>query len=254
MIHSKRHGEILRLLGEEGTITIASLAERLGVSLETVRRDVKPLTDDGALLKMHGAVSLRSMTGEAPFERRMRENAEAKRLIARMVAATIRDGESIMLDTGTTTSFLARELLGHRRLTVVTNSSDIARTLATVNGNKVYMAGGELRSDSGAAFGVAAIEFVSRFSVSHAVISIGAVDAVAGLTDYELEEAEFARMVLSRGQRTLVVTDHTKFGRQGLVQVCGFDGFSELATDQPPPRDIAAALSQAGARLSIATA
>ncbi|TIS72412.1 MAG: DeoR/GlpR transcriptional regulator, partial [Mesorhizobium sp.] len=62
MIHSKRHGEILRLLGEEGTITIASLAERLGVSLETVRRDVKPLTDDGALLKMHGAVSLRSMT------------------------------------------------------------------------------------------------------------------------------------------------------------------------------------------------
>ncbi|TPO00936.1 DeoR/GlpR family DNA-binding transcription regulator [Mesorhizobium sp. B1-1-5] len=252
MIHSKRHGEILRLLSEEGTITIASLAERLGVSLETVRRDVKPLADDGSVLKMHGAVGLASMLGEAPFERRMRENAEAKRLIARMVAATIRDGEAIMLDTGTTTSFLARELLGHRRLTVVTNSSDIARTLATVNGNKVYMAGGELRSDSGAAFGISAIEFVSRFSVDHAVISIGAVDAAAGLTDYDLDEAEFARMVLSRGQRSLVVTDHSKFGRQGLVRVCGFDGFSELATDQPPPRDIVAALSQAGARLSIA--
>ncbi|WP_434725052.1 DeoR/GlpR family DNA-binding transcription regulator [Mesorhizobium sp. RIZ17] len=254
MIHSKRHGEILRLLNEEGTITIASLAERLGVSLETVRRDVKPLADDGSVLKMHGAVGLASMVGEAPFERRMRENAEAKRLIARMVAATIRDGEAIMLDTGTTTSFLARELLGHRRLTVVTNSSDIARTLATVNGNKVYMAGGELRSDSGAAFGITAIEFVSRFSVDHAVISIGAVDAAAGLTDYELEEAEFARMVLSRGQRSLVVTDHTKFGRQGLVRVCGFDGFSELATDQSPPPDITAALTQAGARLTIATA
>jgi DeoR family glycerol-3-phosphate regulon repressor len=254
MVHSKRHGEILRLLGEEGTITIASLAERLGVSPETVRRDVKPLVDDGSVLKMHGAVGLSSMVGEAPFERRMRENAEAKRLIARMVAATIRDGEAIMLDTGTTTSFLARELLGHRRLTVVTNSSDIARTLATANGNKVYMAGGELRSDSGAAFGISAIEFVSRFSVDHAVISIGAVDAAAGLTDYELEEAEFARMVLSRGQRSLIVTDHTKFGRRGLVRVCGFDGFSELATDRPPPPDIAAALSQGGARLSIATA
>ena len=254
MIHSKRHGEILRLLNEEGTITIASLAERLGVSLETVRRDVKPLADDGSVLKMHGAVGLASIMGEAPFERRMRENAEAKRLIARMVAATIRDGEAIMLDTGTTTSFLARELLGHRRLTVVTNSSDIARTMATVNGNKVYMAGGELHSDSGAAFGISAIEFVSRFSVDHAVISIGAVDAAAGLTDYELEEAEFARMVLSRGQRSLIVTDHTKFGRQGLVRVCGFDGFSELATDQPPPPDIAAALTHAGARLTIAAA
>lgn len=252
MIHSKRHGEILRLLRQEGTITIANLAGRLGVSLETVRRDVKPLTGNGVVVKMHGAVGLPSMAGEAPFERRMRDNADAKRAIARMVAATIRDGESVMLDTGTTTSFLARELLGHRRLTVVTNSSDIARTLATVNGNKVYMAGGELRSDSGAAFGVSAIEFVSRFSVGHAVISAGAVDAAAGVMDYDLEEAEFARMVLSRGQRSIVVTDHSKFGRQGLVQVCGFAGFSELATDRPPPREIAAALDAAGARLVTA--
>ncbi len=203
MNHSKRHAEILRLLQEEGTITIASLADRLGVSLETVRRDVKPLTGDGTVLKMHGAIGLPAMVGEAPFERRMRENADGKRALARMVAATIGDGESIMLDTGTTTSFLARELLGHRRLTVVTNSSDIARTLATVNGNKVYMAGGELRSDSGAAFGVSAIEFVSRFSVNHAVISVGAVDADNGIMDYDLEEAEFARMVLSRGTRAV---------------------------------------------------
>jgi len=252
MIHSKRHGEILRLLNEEGTITIASLAERLGVSLETVRRDVKPLADDGSVLKMHGAVGLASMVGEAPFERRMRENAEAKRLIARMVAATIRDGEAIMLDTGTTTSFLARELLGHRRLTVVTNSSDIARTLATLNGNKVYMAGGELRSDSGAAFGVSAIDFVSRFSVTHAIISAGAIEAANGVMDHDLAEAEFARMVLSRGQRSVVVTDHTKFGRQGLVRVCGFDGISELATDWPPAADITEALAGAGVGLVVA--
>ena len=241
MNYSKRHGEILKLLQEEGTITIARLAEKLGVSLETVRRDVKPLTSDGSVLKMHGAIGLPSMVGEAPFERRMREQADAKRAIAKLVAATIGDGESVMLDTGTTTSFLARELLNHRRLTVVTNSSDIARTLATVNGNKVYMAGGELRSDSGAAFGVSAIEFVSRFSVNHAVITAGAIDVEHGVMDYVLEEAEFARVVLTRGTRTLVVTDHTKFGRQGLVQVCGFDAFGELATDIPrratsPPR------------------
>ncbi len=250
--HSKRHGEILKVLQEEGTVTIASLAQKLGVSLETVRRDVKPLSRNGAVLKMHGAIGLPAMVGEAPFERRMRENAEAKRAIAKLVAATIRDGESVMLDTGTTTSFLARELLGHRRLTVVTNSSDIARTLATVNGNKVYMTGGELRSDSGAAFGVSAIEFVSRFSMNHAVISAGAVNAENGVMDYVLEEAEFARVVLSRGTRSVVVTDHSKFGRQGLVQVCGFDGFSELATDRAPPPEIVAALEQAGTGLLVA--
>jgi DeoR family glycerol-3-phosphate regulon repressor len=252
MNHSKRHGEILRLVREEGTISIADLAARLDVSLETVRRDVKPLTNDGSVLKMHGAIGLPSLAGEAPFERRMRENADAKRAIAKHIAATIRDGESVMLDTGTTTSFLARELLGHRRLTVVTNSSDIARTLATVNGNKVYMAGGELRSDSGAAFGASAIEFVSRFSVNHAVVTAGAVDASTGIMDYDLDEAEFARMVVSRGMRALVATDHSKFGRQGLVKVCSFSGFHELVTDRMPPRDITAAIGEAGARLTIA--
>mgnify|MGYP002079204837 FL=1 len=254
MKHSKRHGAILRLLQEEGTITIARLADRLGVSLETVRRDVKPLTRHGAIIKMHGAIGLPSLAGEAPFERRMRDNADAKRQIARHLASTIRDGDSVMLDTGTTTSYLARELLGHRRLTVVTNSSDIARTLATVNGNKVYMAGGELRSDSGAAFGVSAIEFVSRFSVTHAVISVGAVDADNGIMDYDLEEAEFARMVLSRGARAVAVTDHSKFGRHGLVRVCDFSGLGELVTDRAPPAEIANRLEEAGVTLTVAPA
>ncbi|MEZ5877553.1 MAG: DeoR/GlpR family DNA-binding transcription regulator [Tepidamorphaceae bacterium] len=250
---SKRHGDILRVLNDQGTVTITALAERLGVSTETVRRDVKPLTDLGKVVRMHGAVSLTGHSGEAPFERRMRENAPEKRLIAKYVATTIRDGDSVMMDTGTTTSFLARELLAHRRLTVVTNSSDIARTLATVNGNKVYMAGGELRSDSGAAFGVSAIEFINRFSVNHAVISTGAVNAQSGVMDYDLEEAEFARTVLSRGERSLVITDHTKFGRNGLVGVCGFKGFSELVTDSRPPKNITRAIEAAGTILTLAT-
>jgi len=201
---------------------------------------------------MHGAISLPSMTGEAPFEKRMRENSEAKKAIAMAMAATVRDGDSIMLDTGTTTSFLARELLGHRRLTVITNSSDIARTLSTINDNRVYMAGGELRSDNGAAFGVSAIEFVSRFSVTHSVISTGAVDAASGIMDFDLEEAEFARTVISRGRRSVAITDHSKFGRQGLVKVCDFSDLTEIITDETPPDDIANALTSASVRLTLA--
>ena len=249
---SKRHAEIMRMLTDEGTVTISELAARLGVSLETVRRDVRPLTESGSVLKIHGAVGLAGQFGEAPFQRRMRENAEAKRRIAREMARLIRDGESVMLDTGTTTSFVARELLGHRRLTVVTNSSDIARTLATVNGNKVYMAGGELRSDSGAAFGVSAIEFIAKFSVTHAIISAGAIDAESGVMDFDLEEAEFARMMLSRGEQSYVVTDHTKFGRRGLVSVAGFDAIGHLVTDAPVNDDLATLLEGHGTRLMIA--
>ena len=248
---TKRHSDILKILEAEGTVTIAALAQQLGVSLETVRRDVKPLTETGAVTRVHGAVGLAGQIGEAPFQRRMRENAEAKKAIAKALAATIRDGESIMFDTGTTTSYVARELMGHRRLTVVTNSSDIARTLATVNGNRVYMAGGELRSDSGAAFGKSALDFIARFTVHHAVISAGAVDAT-GVMDYALEEAEFARLVLSRGERRVVVTDHAKFGRRGLISVADFTDVGEIVTDRPPAPEIAAALEAAGTALTLA--
>jgi DeoR family glycerol-3-phosphate regulon repressor len=242
---SKRHREILDLLRERGTCEIAELARFFDVSSETIRRDVKPLTDLGRLVKMHGAVALADHALEAPFERRMRENAEVKQAIAAAAAAHIENGDSVMLDTGTTTSFLARELLKRRNLTVVTNSSDIARTLATVNGNTVYMAGGELRGDNGAAFGSSAIEFVSRFKVRFAVISITAIDAEAGLMDMSLEEAEFARMVLSCGRHRMVISDASKFGRLGLVEVCGFDSVDRLVTDQAPSESVLRALKTA---------
>src|SRR5690606_4337980 len=248
---SKRHADILEILEAEGSATISALAGRLGVSLETVRRDVKPLTEAGRVLRIHGAVGLAGRIGEAPFEKRMRENAGPKRAIARAVAATIRDGESVMLDTGTTTSFVARELMSHRRLTVVTNSSDIARTLATVNGNKVYMAGGELRSDSGAALGFSAIEFVGRFNVDHAIISAGAINVASGVMDYDLEEAQFGEAVLARGRRRVVVTDTSKFGQKGLVRVCALGDVDELIANRMPSTELAAALKAADVTLRI---
>jgi DeoR family glycerol-3-phosphate regulon repressor len=250
---SKRHGEILKLLEFQGSASIAAMARQFGVSTETIRRDVRPLVEAGSVVRIHGAVGLAGQLGEAPFERRMRENAQGKKAIAQHVAGTIRDGDSLMLDTGTTTSFLARALIGHRRLTVVTNSSDIARTLATVNGNRVYMAGGELRSDSGAAFGSSAVDFVSRFFVQHAIISAGAIDPT-GVMDFDLHETEFARMVLSRGERRVVVSDSSKFGCRGFVQVCELSAVSELVTERPPSGRLAEALSEAGTRVIVARA
>jgi DeoR family glycerol-3-phosphate regulon repressor len=240
---SQRRSDILRFVGERGSASIAELAEALGASLETIRRDVRPLAETGALVKSHGAVALPAR-GEAPFERRMRENAEEKRAIAALVAGMVADGDSVMLDTGTTTSMVARALLAKRGLTIVTNSADIARTLAIANGNTVYMAGGQLRGENGAAFGAAAVEFVRRFRVRHAIISIGALDPIGGPMDYDLAEAEFGREVLAQGERRLIVTDHTKFARSALVRVCGFGEFDMLVTDRAPPPALASVLAE----------
>jgi DeoR family glycerol-3-phosphate regulon repressor len=250
---TKRHNAILKLLEAHGSLSVATLSQELDVSSETVRRDIRTLVEAGAAVRVHGAVGLAGQIGEAPFERRMRENAAAKRAIARALADRIADGDTLMLDTGTTTSFLARELLGHRRLTVVTNSSDIARTLATVNGNRVFMAGGELRGDSGAALGASALAFIRSFAVQHAIISAGAVDA-SGVMDFDLQEAEFARMVLDCGEQRIVITDAGKFHRRGVIRVAGFDRIDRLVTDASPPPEVAEVMAQAGTGLILAPA
>lgn len=242
---SKRHSEILKILDAQGTATIAALAAAMNVSLETIRRDVRPLVDGGTVLRMHGAIGLSSQAGEAPFRRRMRENAAAKQRIASMAAAGLRHGDSVMMDTGTTTSFLARALTGHKRLTVVTNSTDVARTLAGGEGNRVFLAGGRISGDSGAALGAQAVRFVEGFSVSHCFISAGAVTG-SEVMDYEEAEVEVARSMLARAERRILVTDATKFGRRGLVTVCGFDGLDAIITDAMPPEPLLSSIRDAG--------
>ena len=251
---SRRHADIRRLLHDHMSASVTDLSQWLGVSAETIRRDLRLMAERGEILKMHGAAALHHAVGEAPFERRMRENASGKRAIARLAAQSIEDGDSIMLDTGTTTSYLARELLQKRSLTVVTNSCDIARTLSTVTGNKVHIVGGELQGDNGAAFGNSAIAFVQRFNVRHAIITAGALDAATGVNDYNLAEAEFAATVLAQGERAVVVTDNSKFGKSALVNVCGFEALDCLVTDARPPDDLARALATAGVAVEIASA
>lgn len=248
---SKRHSEILHILENKGTVTIADLAETMEVSQETIRRDVRPLVDGGSVLRMHGAVSLAGQSGEAPFRRRMRENAQAKQAIARAVAETIRHGDSVMMDTGTTTSFLARALTDHKRLTIVTNSTDAARVLALTGSNRVFLAGGEITGDSGAVLGLQAVQFVKSFSVTHAIISAGAIDKNE-VMDYDCAEAEFAQTVLSRGDRRILVTDATKFNRRGLMTVCPLDRLHAIVTDQPPAEHLSSAIETAGVKLMVA--
>lgn len=247
---SKRHAAILGRLQHLGTATIVELASQLAVSDETIRRDAAVLEQKGEVLKLHGALTLPHLAGEAPFERRLRENADAKRAIAKFATSLVADGDSLMLDTGTTTSIFAQELRIKSNLTIVTNSSDIARTLATVNGNTVYMAGGALKGDNGAAFGPSAVDFMSRFRVRHAFISIGAINAEGALMDADLSEAAVASMALSRAEHRVVLTDSSKFGKTALVNVSGFDGVDRLITEQLPQGTLAEALREANVQVN----
>jgi DeoR family transcriptional regulator, glycerol-3-phosphate regulon repressor len=248
-----RQAKIIATLRQHGSLSVNELAALLEVSDETIRRDAVPLEKDGQLLKLHGALALPHNMGEATFERRMRESAPAKLAIARAAVQMVRDGDSLIIDTGTTTTFFARELRQRRNLTIVTNSTENARTLADVPGNKVYLAGGEMEADSGAAYGQAATEFAARFRVKHAFLSIGGIDAAVGPMNATVLEAEFAVTALRCATHRVILADSSKFDSKAFIKVCDFANVEVIVTEKPPPPEFFATLNAAGTKLVIAS-
>ncbi|MDQ0313773.1 DeoR/GlpR family DNA-binding transcription regulator [Amorphus orientalis] len=249
MHKTARYSAIMHALETSGSCSVADLTRRLGVSDETVRRDIKALAARGLVERVHGAVLLPERTAEAEFEKRMALNAAEKAAIARRAAEEIQDGDAVMIDNGATTAYVARALLARRDLFVITNGTDIARTLVRGKGNRVHLAGGEIRASDNAAFGETTIQFIRNFRARYAILSIGAVHPQGGFMDFHLQEAELARAMIEQSTHSMVVADHTKFRTQAPVKVCGLDGIGTLVCDQPPPEPLAEALTHYEARV-----
>lgn len=249
----ERQAKIISVLRRSGRQTIAELATLTNVSEETIRRDAFQLQTEGQVQKLHGALTLPHNMTEASYERRMREFAPAKIAIARAAVQMVRDGEAIIIDAGTTTTFFARELRQRRNLTVITNSTEAARTLADVAGNKVLLAGGEIDADSGATYGSTTVDFISRFHVKHAFISITALDIEAGPTDNTQNEAEFAAKAISCATNRVILADASKFGNKAFARVCAYADIEFIVTEQSPPPEFFNTLRDSGTRLVIAT-
>ncbi|MDT8855584.1 DeoR/GlpR family DNA-binding transcription regulator [Paracoccaceae bacterium Fryx2] len=251
MSSSQREREILDILQAAGSGRILDLARHLGVTEETIRRAIKRLEGEGLVTKVHGGVHLRDWGPEPTFAQRFVQNPAAKRRIAAHLAAMIADGASLFLDVGSTTAYVAQALRQHRELLVVTNSLAVAQALASRNANRVFMAGGELRSHDGGAFGAEALAFVRQFRVQHAVLSAAAVDARAGFLLHDLREAEFSRAIIEQADQAIVAADATKFGRAAPIRVAAPSAFHRLVTDAAPPADIAALLAAAGVQIAL---
>lgn len=240
-----RQTEILRLVRQTGTTSIAALAERLGVSTESIRRDIKILLETGAVLKFHGGIMDPAHQEEPPFQRRMRVNREAKRKIAGLVLERIRDGESLLLDNGTTTAYVAEALRERSKLVVVTNSAQIACRLAGHNNNRVFLAGGELQGDDAAAFGPAALEFLRQIQLRYALLSAGGIGPAGDIRVFHLHEAEFARTALGQARESWVIADSSKFLREAPVKCCPLEAICKIITDTPPAPALRAACAEA---------
>lgn len=208
---SKYKSQILQAVDMRGTVSVLELSRMLGVSDQTIRRVSQPLVASGDLSKVHGALVSNRMASDPPFLARMNLNRDAKVAIARSAAEIIQDDASVAIDTGSTSGFIAQALRTRRRLTVVTNSAFVASTLAIIPGNKVSMAGTQLRDHDGAAFDRSAFDVIERMQVDFVVLSASMVDAEKGFLVHEQCEIDIANAMLGIAAKAVMAVDRSKF-------------------------------------------
>ncbi len=248
----QRQDEILDLLQLRGQCSITELADRLSVSGETIRRDIRKLADDGTVEAVRGGVALPEVVRETAFRYCLLEEVEAKQAIARRAAAEVENGDRLFLAGGSTMVYFAYALRSHLELTVITNSIDIARLLVTRNGNRVLVAGGEVDARNGCVEGPLAVDFVRGFYAAKAIVSSAWVHTSGELMHDEVDSAEITRAMLECAEQRIVLADHTRFGGQGLVRIVGVDEIDALATDKALSAEFTAAIEAAGVRLLVA--
>jgi len=248
----RRHEEILRRVGADGGAVVGDLATALGVSHETVRRDLKALAARGLLAVVHGgAVPHRS--AEPAFAERAEENAAGKAAIARAAAALVPDGSVLLIDSGTTTLAFAQALEGKRGLTVCTSSLAVALHLARHSSHAIHVLGGEVDRTEEATGGVDAMAAIERFRVDLAFIGAGGLTAEGDITDYSRAGAEQRRRMMAAAARSWVLMDRTKFGRLTPVRLdTGGDRPVGLIVDAEPPVAARRALTRRKIALIVA--
>lgn len=238
MAQNFRHSEILAMARETGKVTVEGLAAKFNVTAQTIRRDLAELCDIGQLTRVHGGATIPSGVIALGYEDRRSIASDAKEMMARMVAEQIPDGVSIFMNIGTTTEAVARALLKHRNLMVVTNNLNVANILATSPNCEVIVTGGILRRSDGALVGEVTAEFIGQFKVDYAIIGSAAVDPDGSLLDYDFREVRVAQAIVKNARKSYLVADNSKFRMAAPVRIASLAELNGFFTDITPPRSI----------------
>jgi DeoR family glycerol-3-phosphate regulon repressor len=233
------------MVRQRGSVSVETLAGAFEISPETIRRDLAVLARQGKVQKVHGGAALPRAVAEGPFAQRMRHQVAAKRKMAGLARKLVAPGQTLLVDTGSTTLVFAEELVAVEDLTVITNSAEVARVLADGNAShQVYLVGGAYRGDNRQTCGAMAVSQLSCFHAETAFLTVGAVDAVAGATDYNSEEAEMARAMIRRAQSVVLLADASKFDRAATFTVSAWDAVRHLVCDSAPGTHLMSALER----------
>ncbi len=243
-----RHRRILTLLQQQQQVSTEELAQDMGVSRETVRRDLIELEQGGRLSRIHGgAVPCHGVFSPEPsYSERAHSHRTEKLRIGQLAAAMMRSGQSCFIDAGSTTLALAQQLSQLDHIRVVTNAVEVASTLRRNASIDVMLLGGRFESDVPATYGEQTIEEIARHRVDFAFVSPVAVDARLGAMDYAWHEAAVARAMLQHGQCRVLLAHLAKLGQASRVQVCALSQVDVLVCEQALSETLHQSLTQAG--------
>ena len=241
-----RQSQIIHILRNEGRVSVGSLVTQLGTSPETIRRDLTVLSSLGKLQKVHGGATLPQIIGEGPFQQRMGANVKAKRIIAEKACALISPGDTLFIDTGSTTLTFAESLIAIENLTIVTNSSDIAKTMGEQTSSEVFLVGGLYNRENRETIGAIAVNQIQQFHLNHAVLTVGAIDYKAGITDFNIDEAQLAKVMIKQSDSLIILSDTSKLNRIAPFKVAALNEVDHLICETNPDNPLQMALENAG--------
>ena len=249
----RRRALLTAFIDEHGQATVVELADAFSVSADTVRRDLDWLAKRGAVSRTYGgAVTVAGLaTADTSFSDRSSVHRDEKRRIAAAAAERIADGETVIINGGTTTLAVAAALGVRRNLTIVTNNLRLPAALPPAAVRDVYLIGGSCRVTSNVTIGPVTFPGTEGISADVAVIGVGGVSARGGYTTSSLQEAQMMAEMIQSAQRTLVVADSSKFGRSAFAHIVRLDAAAMLVTDRMPDGELLDALTAAEVELAV---
>ncbi|MCA8884352.1 MAG: DeoR/GlpR transcriptional regulator [Rhodobacteraceae bacterium] len=233
MSQTFRHPDILEIARRQGKVTVEALAEHFGVTVQTIRRDLSDLADAGKLERVHGGAILPSGVSNIGYEHRRGLHEGAKAAIAARCAAAIPGNASVFLNIGTSTEAVARALMHHRNLLVVTNNMNVANILVDNPECDIIVAGGTLRRSDGGLVGTLTMRAIEQFKFDYAVIGCSALDHDGDLLDFDIREVGVSQTIIGQARRTFLVADATKFERSAPVRIASLREIDRFFTDAP---------------------
>ncbi|MEC0229553.1 DeoR/GlpR family DNA-binding transcription regulator [Paenibacillus alba] len=260
LLAQERKEWILQVLFREGKVKVLPMAEQLGVSSETIRRDLDILESEGKLSRVYGgAVRSGYEHGEPPYQQRTQLYTDAKKKIGVRAAELIENGDTIALDVGTTVLEVAKALTGKRNLTILTHSLSIASYLSEALNNhlfsgKVFMLGGQLNPEQQSVTGPLCEQMMGNFFLNKAFLSVGGLSLSGGITDYDMNEAYISKQFAKSAQEVIVLADQSKIGVQAFSLIAPLEDVDIIVSDQPYPKDWKDIMEQKGVHWIVSEA